>query len=57
MMALPAVTRRRSPRSSKVTDAEEHSDPAMLPVEQDEGPVQSGIPDDPEHDRQVDPET
>lgn len=53
---IQAVTRPRSSRNSKVTDAEERSDPAMLPVEQDEGPVPAAIPDDPEHDRQVDPE-
>ncbi len=47
--------RHRTP-GSKVTDAEEQSDPAMLPVEPDEGLVPPAIPDDPEHDRQVDPE-
>jgi hypothetical protein len=51
-----AVKKPRGPHRSKVTDAEEHSDPAMLPVEQDEGLVPPAIPDDPEHDRQVDPE-
>jgi hypothetical protein len=53
---IRAATRHRSAPGSKVTDAEEHSDPAMLPVEPDEGLVQPAIPDDPEHDRQVDPE-
>ena len=53
---IRAVTRPRGPRNSKVDDAEEHSDPAMLPVEPDEGPVPPAIPDDPEHDRMVDPE-
>ena len=46
----------RGPRKSKVDDAEEQSDPGMLPVEQDEGLVPPAIPDDEEHDRQVDPE-
>jgi hypothetical protein len=46
----------RGPRKSKVDDAEEQSDPGMLPVEPDEGLVPPAIPDDEEHDRQVDPE-
>lgn len=32
------------------------ADPAHLPVEPDEGPVPSNIPEDPESDRVVDPE-
>ena len=43
-------------RGSKVDDAQEQSDPAMLPVEPDQGLVPPAIPDDPEHDRVVDPE-
>ena len=31
--------------------------PGSMPVEPDEGPVPDGIPDDPEHDRVIDPET
>jgi hypothetical protein len=31
-------------------------EPGSLPVEPDEGPVPAGIPDDPEHDRVIDPE-
>jgi hypothetical protein len=53
---IQTATKHRGSRSSKVTDAEEQSDPAMLPIEPDEGPVPPAIPDDPEHDRQVDPE-
>lgn len=30
--------------------------PGSMPVEPDEGPVPAGIPDDPEHDRVIDPE-
>jgi hypothetical protein len=37
-------------------EAEEEFEPGMLPVEPDTGPVTPGIPDDPEHDRVVDPE-
>ncbi|CAN5322370.1 hypothetical protein BH11PSE9_BH11PSE9_20080 [soil metagenome] len=31
-------------------------EPGDLPIEPDEGPVPTGIPIDPEHDRIVDPE-
>lgn len=31
-------------------------EPSLLPIDPDQGPVPSGIPDDPEHDRMVDPE-
>ena len=31
-------------------------EPGMLPVGPDEGPVPPAIPEDPEHDRVVDPE-
>jgi hypothetical protein len=43
-------------RGSRVDDAQEQSDPGMLPVEPDQGLVPPAIPDDPEHDRMVDPE-
>jgi len=35
---------------------EEDLEPAQLPVEPDQGPVAPVIPEDPEHDRVVDPE-
>ena len=54
---IQAATHPRGPRKSKVDDAEEQSDPGMLPVEPDDGLVPPAIPDDEEHDRQVDPET
>jgi hypothetical protein len=34
----------------------EEFEPGSMPVEPDEGTVPNGIPDDPEHDRMVDPE-
>lgn len=34
----------------------EEQDGAPMPVEPDEGPVPANIPDDPEHDRVIDPE-
>ena len=37
-------------------DVPDEFEPGSLPVEPDEGPVPTGIPDDPEHDRVVDPE-
>lgn len=37
-------------------DVPEEFEPGSLPVEPDEGPQPAGIPDDPEHDRVVDPE-
>ncbi len=36
--------------------AEVDPEPGMLPVEPDQGPVPPAIPEDPEHDRTVDPE-
>lgn len=56
MPPIRAAARPRGSRSDKVAEAEEQSDPAMLPVEPDEGLVSAVIPDDAEHDRQVDPE-
>ena len=35
---------------------EEDPEPGQLPVEPDQGPVVPAIPEDPEHDRVVDPE-
>jgi hypothetical protein len=32
------------------------SEPGLLPVEPDQGPLQPALPADPEHDRVVDPE-
>ena len=43
-------------RGSRVDDAQEQSDPGMLPVEPDQGPVPDHIPEDPEHDRVVPPD-
>jgi hypothetical protein len=37
-------------------EAPEDPDSAPMPVEPDEGPIPAMIPDDPEHDRLVDPE-
>ncbi len=37
-------------------DVPDEFEPGSLPVEPDEGPVPAGIPDDPEHDRVIDPE-
>ena len=34
----------------------EEQDGAPMPIEPDEGPVPANIPDDPEHDRVIDPE-
>ncbi|HKW83230.1 MAG TPA: hypothetical protein VJN68_05690 [Burkholderiaceae bacterium] len=40
-----------------VSDPEEDDpEPGQLPVEPDQGPVAPFIPDDPEHERVVDPE-
>ena len=36
-------------------DAPDELEPGSLPVEPDEGPVPALIPDDPEHDRVIDP--
>ena len=36
-------------------DVPDEFEPSSLPVEPDEGPVPAGIPDDPDHDRAVDP--
>ncbi len=45
-------------RKSHRSPIEEPEDPdgAPMPVEPDEGPVPAMIPDDPEHDRVIDPE-
>ena len=37
------------------TDVPDEFEPGVPPVEPDEGPVPANIPDDPEHDRIVDP--
>lgn len=39
-----------------VQDVPDELEPGALPVGPDEGPVPALIPDDPEHDRMVDPE-
>jgi hypothetical protein len=36
-------------------DVPDELEPGALPVEPDEGPVPSHIPDDPEHERVIDP--
>lgn len=38
-------------------DVPEESVPGAMPVEPDEGPVPPAIPEDPEDDRVIDPET
>ncbi|GAB2877153.1 hypothetical protein GCM10027046_01220 [Uliginosibacterium flavum] len=38
-------------------DIDDEFEPDELPVEPDEGPVPVRIPDDPEHDRIIDPDT
>ena len=38
-----------------INDVPDEFDPGEPPVEPDEGPVPSHIPDDPEHDRVIDP--
>lgn len=37
------------------TDVPEEFEPTTLPIDPDEGPVPANIPDDPEHERVVDP--
>jgi hypothetical protein len=37
------------------TDVPEEFEPGALPVEPDEGPIPAIIPDDPEHERVIDP--
>jgi hypothetical protein len=37
-------------------DVPDDWEPGSLPVEPDEGPIPAVIPDDPEHDRTIDPE-
>ena len=44
----------RHPAQVPIDDDE--LEPGLLPVEPDEGPMPTGIPSDPEHDRIVDPE-
>ncbi len=36
-------------------DAPDEFDPGSLPVEPDEGPIPAAIPEDPEHERLIDP--
>ena len=38
-----------------INDVPDEFEPGESPVEPDEGPVPASIPDDPEHDRVVDP--
>ena len=52
---MTAVTK-REPHPTRVDEAEQNSDPGMLPVAPDQGPVPAVIPADPGHDRVVDPE-
>ena len=44
------------PHRTHADKAEDDPEPGMLPVEPDLGPVPPAIPEDPEHDRTVDPE-
>lgn len=48
-----AATRKHHPNH----DVPDELVPGAMPVEPDEGPVPAGIPDDPEDDRVIDPET
>ena len=50
------ATNKREPHPTRVDEAEDNCDPAMLPVEPDQGSVPASIPADPEHGRVVDPE-
>jgi hypothetical protein len=49
-----ATRKHQKPRERDL--GEEDPEPGQLPVEPDEGPVGPAIPEDPEHDRVVDPE-
>ena len=51
-MKIPAP---HKPHRINIDDLDE-PEPGLLPVEPDEGPVPPLIPDDPEHDRVIDPE-
>ena len=50
---MPRAQRPKPHRPSH--DVPEQRDPPALPVEPDEGPIPPLIPDDPEHERLVDP--
>lgn len=50
------MPRTQSPRTHRPThDVPEEHEPTELPVEPDEGPTPPHIPEDPEHDRLIDP--
>jgi hypothetical protein len=50
-----ASTHQHHPRHP-IHDVPDELVPGSIPVEPDEGPVPAAIPDDPEHDRVIDPE-
>jgi hypothetical protein len=50
---MSAIQLHRPPQPSH--DVPDPRDPPTLPVEPDQGPVPDRIPDDPEHDRVIDP--
>lgn len=52
---MSAIQVHRPPQPSH--DVPDALDPPALPVEPDQGPVPDLIPDDPEHDRVIDPAT
>jgi hypothetical protein len=49
-----ATRKHRKPHETDIGDDDPES--GQLPIEPDEGPVAPVIPEDPEHDRVVDPE-
>lgn len=51
---MPYSSRHKAHR--RPIDDPEEPDGAPMPVEPDEGPIPAMIPDDPEHDRVIDPE-
>jgi hypothetical protein len=50
------ATRKKHHKPHETDLGEDDPEPGQLPVEPDEGPVLPFIPEDPEHDRVVDPE-
>ena len=50
------ATRKKHHKPHEKDLGEDDPEPGQLPVEPDEGPVLPFIPEDPEHDRVVDPE-
>jgi hypothetical protein len=58
-MAPPETTMSGAsiPKQQPIHDVPDEPAPGAMPVEPDEGPVPAAIPDDPEGDRVIDPET